>query len=96
MEETAVWNHLAEMFDMTALTEWLQSVDMLSMVFFACGVALFYFVMSMALRIMSLLFWPTVVIIGLLFFRNDSFAALVTETVKRVSETALREILPVQ
>ena len=30
------------------------------------------------------------------FFRNDSFAALVSETVKRVSETALREILPVQ
>uniref|UniRef100_A0A182KCW6 Uncharacterized protein n=1 Tax=Anopheles christyi TaxID=43041 RepID=A0A182KCW6_9DIPT len=89
-------NHLANMFDMTILSEWLQSVDAISVVFFACGVTLFYLVMNMALRIIALLFWPTVVIIGLLFFRSESFAALVTETVKRVSETALREILPVQ
>uniref|UniRef100_A0A182RN45 Uncharacterized protein n=1 Tax=Anopheles funestus TaxID=62324 RepID=A0A182RN45_ANOFN len=90
MEEYPVWNNFADMFDTSNLSEWLKSVDVQSFVVFACGVL----IMSLALRIMSLLFWPTVVVIGLLFFRNETFATLITDRVKQISHAVLNEILP--
>uniref|UniRef100_A0A182SAX0 Uncharacterized protein n=1 Tax=Anopheles maculatus TaxID=74869 RepID=A0A182SAX0_9DIPT len=80
MEESPIWNNFAEMFERTFISEWLQSLDVVAVMLFTCGVVLFYLVMNMALRIMSLLFWPTVVVIGLLYNKNP---ALVTNR-KRV------------
>uniref|UniRef100_A0A182WQX4 Uncharacterized protein n=1 Tax=Anopheles minimus TaxID=112268 RepID=A0A182WQX4_9DIPT len=96
MEDKTVWDIFTDIFDSSNLTEWLQSIDVVPFIYFTCGVTLLYLVMNTALRIMSALFWPAAIIIGLLFFRNENFAALVTEQVQHISQAAMSEILPVQ
>uniref|UniRef100_A0AAG5DE30 Uncharacterized protein n=1 Tax=Anopheles atroparvus TaxID=41427 RepID=A0AAG5DE30_ANOAO len=83
MAENRVWAAVEDMLD---IPEWLQSADVLSILFFVTSVVLFYLVMTIALKAISVLFWPTAIIVGLLYFQNETFAAALADCVIRITE----------